>query len=68
MSEEVLCHPAREYFRSSLSVCNLTMTNGGMSWFCARPKNKHILCDNWVDVSRMGWDYIMNDAEKLLIR
>lgn len=49
-NETTICHPnmytLRKHFNYSL-VCNLTYENSGMSWFCGKPVNKNLLCDDW---------------------
>ena len=64
LTEEVLCQPAREYFRPSQDVCNLTVANGGTSWYCEKPKNKFLLCEDWMSVAAPSGTVIFNDAEK----
>ena len=67
-NEEVLCMPAREYLPKSVDVCNLTLANGGMSWYCVKPKYKQLLCEDWTDVRNIkgGQNYINTAAESLL--
>ena len=67
LAEEVVCQPARQYFRHSEEVCNLTVANGGMSWYCARPKNKQLLCEDWASVTAPSGKNLLNDAEKEFI-
>ena len=66
-TEEVLCQPAREYFTPSQDVCNLTVANGGMSWYCEKPKNRNLLCKDWMSVSASKETLISNDAEQEFI-
>ena len=45
--EATSCHAERRWLQQYPDVCNLTRDNGGMSWYCGKPKNKRISCRNW---------------------
>lgn len=40
------CHPVRSWLTEFKEVCNLTFTNGGMSWYCGKPRNG-LKCQDW---------------------
>ena len=66
----MLCQPARKYFTHSADVCNFTLANGGMSWYCEKPKNKKLLCEDWTSVKGPNRvkSFIQTNAEGLLLR
>ncbi|XP_052253097.1 NXPE family member 3-like [Dreissena polymorpha] len=50
MSEETICHPYLSAFEKGLNyseVCNLTYENSGMPWYCGKPRNIYLLCEDW---------------------
>ena len=67
--EVVLCHPAREYFPPSEELCNFTRENGGMSWYCEKPKDKQLLCEDWASIRGTPQAFFLQtNAERLLSR
>ena len=51
-SEVTECHSYIDVVRngSDVKVCNLTGDNSGMPWYCIKPKNIHLLCEDWTGV------------------
>ncbi|XP_052765648.1 NXPE family member 4-like [Mya arenaria] len=44
------CHPNITHllkFRNYSACCNLTYVNSGMPWHCGRPRDIHLLCEDW---------------------
>ena len=45
--EDTTCHSERRWLTNYTDVCNLTLNNGGMSWYCGKPKNRLLSCMDW---------------------
>ena len=58
MVEETACHPVRGWLSNYSDVCNFTLLNGGASWYCVKPSNRALLCEDWTSV-RTGTPYQM---------
>jgi len=44
------CHPNASHilrFTKAAELCNLTYVNSGMPWYCPKPTDVHLLCEDW---------------------
>ncbi|KAL4218892.1 Neurexophilin [Mactra antiquata] len=52
-TETRMCHPSHkrmvEVFNRS-EICNMTYINSGMPFYCLKPTNQHLLCQDWTHV------------------
>ena len=46
-TEDTICHAERHWLTDYPDTCNLTRENGGMSWYCGKPKNRLLSCKDW---------------------
>ncbi|XP_045165760.2 NXPE family member 1-like [Mercenaria mercenaria] len=49
-SEETTCHPNHTYLLKHINyseLCNMTYMNSGMPLYCGKPKDEHLLCQDW---------------------
>ncbi|XP_053392038.1 NXPE family member 4-like [Mercenaria mercenaria] len=49
-SEESICHPNHSYLLKhthNTELCNITYMNSGMPFYCGKPKDKHLLCQDF---------------------
>ena len=69
IKEYTKCQPRRQWLPQYSSVCNLTMDNGGMSWYCGKPNNTKLLCEDWTYVTTTSpvGKKLMNDVEYTLL-
>ncbi|KAL3862437.1 hypothetical protein ACJMK2_008403, partial [Sinanodonta woodiana] len=49
VEEHIRCHPLARILKGR-ELCNLTLENGGLSWYCWKPSNIKLLCHDWVEV------------------
>ncbi|KAK3593272.1 hypothetical protein CHS0354_012366 [Potamilus streckersoni] len=49
VEEDIRCHPLARMLKGR-ELCNLTLENGGLSWYCWKPSNIKLLCHDWVEV------------------
>ena len=49
-------------------LCNLTTDNGGMSWYCGKPADRKLLCDDWELVKTVRKRTAIPDIEHVLLR
>ena len=70
IQEETICHPRREGLPQYQKICNFTMNNGGMSWYCGKPDNTTFLCEDWTSVrsNKSDLNHPFSDAEKSLMK
>ena len=49
LREKALCHPTRDALIGAnySEICNLTGDNSGMPWYCGKPKNVRLVCEDW---------------------
>ena len=48
--EETACHPNKTVllkYTNYTELCDMTYINSGMSYFCGKPKDEHLLCEDW---------------------
>ena len=47
--EATFCHAQIKWLQNWTypEICNLTLDNGGMSWYCGKPKNRLLSCHDW---------------------
>ena len=50
LQEATLCHPQRRWLGPYSDVCNFTLMNGGASWYCQKPRNSSLLCEDWTHI------------------
>ena len=70
--EETICHPKPEGLAryNYTEICNLTMDNGGMSWYCGKPSDQKLLCEDWTSIRsvRQKLTSYMSDTDLALVR
>ncbi|XP_052762206.1 NXPE family member 3-like [Mya arenaria] len=55
--EEHFCHPNHIHLMRRMnysSVCNFTYLNSGIPWYCGRPGNINLLCNDWEYLASSG--------------
>ncbi|XP_060571899.1 NXPE family member 2-like [Ruditapes philippinarum] len=51
--EDMTCHPNHTHLIKNTNyteLCNLTYMNSGMPFYCGKPKDEHLLCQDWEQV------------------
>ncbi|WAR16302.1 NXPE3-like protein [Mya arenaria] len=51
------CHPNVSHLlklKNYNAFCNFTYINSGMPWYCGRPRDIHLLCEDWHAVKLQG--------------
>ena len=69
-SEVTVCSPFKHIpSYSNKSVCDFTSRNGGLGWYCVKPRGKDLNCDDWSAVLDSGFvrDQPVTTAETNLV-
>lgn len=51
--EDVVCHPNSTHLlklTNYTELCNMTYANSGMPFYCGKPNNEHLLCQDWEQI------------------
>ena len=72
ITEETLCN-TEPFIPGYDVICNLTLENYGHAWYCGKPRNRRLLCNDWSVINDKNmWDLrleqgYLNNEEKLLL-
>ncbi|XP_053376872.1 NXPE family member 4-like [Mercenaria mercenaria] len=75
-TEDTPCHPIRKnllILTSYTEICDLTSQNSGMPFFCGRPSNENLLCEDLqvLNLDRLGSNSVkgsLTDCERKLFQ
>jgi hypothetical protein len=69
VNEATTCNALPVLKTSHSEVCNLTAENTGMSFYCIKPKNINLLCNDWEEIKNEQPypDLPLTNAEKTLL-
>lgn len=53
--ETTVCSPDYrklcKHFNKGEAICNFTYENSGEPWYCGKPTDKHLLCEDWKEIT-----------------
>jgi hypothetical protein len=72
-TEDALCHPDVNHLNVHThykEICNFTLLNSGLPWFCGKPENKNINCKDWKYSRHTYQDntYLLNQCEQDVLK